>query len=266
MRKFISVCTTVCATLTMFAAPLASHAAVTGAFSPGDLIKGEANQAVYYYAPDGRRYVFPNEKTYFTWYTDFLKVKVISDSQLGVIPLGLSNVTYRPGYKMVKVTTDPKTYAVDQGGVLRHVGSEQLAQTLFGLNWKNRIDDVPDAFFVNYKVGTAIQTESDYNAANNMTGTPTIAIDKQFDENMVSISIGSMTNGFVPTSITIKKGHTVTWTNRDSVDHTVVGSGGIESGFVKPGQTYTRTFNTAGSFDYHCGIHPTMQGTINVVN
>ena len=43
------------------------QAAATGAFSAGDLIKGESFSSVYYYAPNGKRYVFPNEKTYFTW-------------------------------------------------------------------------------------------------------------------------------------------------------------------------------------------------------
>lgn len=246
-------------------APMATHA-MTGAFSPGDLIKGSSSSAVYYFAPDGRRYVFPNEKTYFTWYTDFSNVKLISDGMLGTIPLGLSNVTYRPGYKMIKITTDPRTYVVDQGGVLRHITSEQLAQTLYPVNWKNKVDDVADAFFVNYKVGTPIQTASDFNPANSMTATPNIAIDKQFDETMVTVSIGNVSNSFVPASITIKKGHTVTWTNRDSMMHTVVGSGGIESGNLNGGQSYSRTFNTVGSFDYHCGVHPVMQGTINVVN
>lgn len=263
--KKISAVVGFLATLAMTFAPVASQAAVTGAFAPGDLIKGTQFSTVYYFGPDGKRYVFPNDKTYFTWYTDFSKVKTISDGQLGTIPLGRSNVTYRPGYKMVKITTDPRTYVVDQGGILRHVGSEELAKTLFGLNWNNRIDDIPDPFFINYKVGTPIQTASDYNPANVMTATPTIAIDKQFDETQATITIGNVSNGFVPTTLTIKKGATVTWTNSDIVTHNVSGAA-FNSGDIAPGKTYTRTFSTVGSFDYKCTIHPVMQGTINVVN
>ncbi len=254
----------IAATLLLTAMPLASQAATTSAFNPGDLIKG-ASDTVYYFAADGRRYVFPNAKTYFTWYPDFSKVKQISDGQLSTIPLGRTNVTYRPGNKMIKITTDPKTYVVDQGGFLRHVTSEQLAQTLYGLSWKNQIDDVSDSFFVNYKIGTPIQTASDYNPQNVMTQTTTIAQDKQMDETKVTITIGSMNNGFVPTTTTVKKGTTVTWTNNDITDHTVVGSV-LDSGTLKPNGTYSYTFNTAGAFDYHCGIHTTMQGTVNVVN
>ena len=245
--------------------PLTAHAATTGTFAPGDLIKGTQTSTVYYFGPDGRRYVFPNERTYFTWYKDFSKVVTISDGQLGTIPLGKTNVTYRPGYKMVKITTDSKAYVVDQGGVLRHVGSEQLAETLYGLNWKNRIDDIADAFFINYKIGTPIQTASDYNAGNVMTGTPTISIDKQFDETMVTVTIGNVNNGFVPTTTTIKAGHTVTWTNADNVPHRIKGKD-FDSGDIAPGKTYTRKFSTVGSYDYTCTFHPVMQGTINVVS
>ena len=101
--------------------PILSHtSSFTTSWNAGDLIKG-SHSTVYYFGPDGFRYVFPNEKTYFTWYTDFSKVKTISDAHLSAIPLGHTNVTYRPGYKMLKIPSDPRTYVVDQGGVLRHV-------------------------------------------------------------------------------------------------------------------------------------------------
>jgi plastocyanin len=246
-------------------ATLAATNAPSAVFSPGDLIKGKSTSGVYYYASNGKRFVFPNEKTYFTWFKDFSGVKTISDAQLGVLPLG-GNVTYRPGVKMLKITTDPRTYVVDQGGILRHVGSESLANTLYGLNWQDKIEDLPDPFFTNYKLGTAIQTASDYKPADVTTLTATIAQDKQFDETSVTVSIGDMaTVGFVPTTLTIKKGSQITWTNRDVTDHTVTGNGWT-SGSLKAGESYTRRFDTAGSFDYHCDIHTVMQGTVNVVN
>lgn len=249
------------ATVAMLIAPLASSAATTVSFNVGDLIKGSGS-TVYYFAPNGKRFVFPNDKTYFTWYKDFSGVKQISDGQLSTVPLG-GNVTYRPGYKMVKIDTDPRTYVVDQGGVLRHVSSEQLAITLYGLNWNNRIDDIPDAFFTNYRLGTPIQTASDYIPASVLTGTTTISQDKQFDETKITITIGSQSNGFVPSTSTVKTGTVVTWTNSDITSHTVTGSGwGSET--LAPGQTYSHTFYSKGSFDYHCSIHPVMQGTINV--
>lgn len=167
---------------------------------------------------------------------------------------------------MVKVTTDPRTYVIDQGGILRHVQSEQLAETLYGLSWQDNIHDLPDAFFVNYRIGTAIQTASDYDPDNVKTLTTTIAQDKQLDPEQVNITIGDMaTIGFLPTTITVKKGSTITWTNNDTAPHTVTGNG-WDSGQIDPGETYSRKFTAAGSFDYHCIIHPVMQGTVNVVN
>jgi len=230
----------------------------------GDLITSDQTKTVYYFAPDGRRYVFPNEKTYFTWYVDFSTVKTISHSRLQALPLGKSNITYRPGVKMVKITTDPRSYVVDQGGFLRHVKTEEIARTYYGLNWNSQIEDVPDSFFTNYRVGTAIEQTSDYDPAATRTNTPTIAIDKQFDETKATVSIGTLDQGMAPKSLTVKKGTRVTFVNRDITEHTVT-SATFDSGLLAGEEEFSMTFNTAGSFDYHCSVHPVMQGTINVV-
>jgi plastocyanin len=166
---------------------------------------------------------------------------------------------------MVKISTDSRTYVVDRGGILRHVTTEQLARTLYNLNWNDRIDDVSDAFFTNYRIGTPIQTATDYNPSDVMTLTPTIFEDKGFERNKVTMTIGNVRTGFVPTTFTVKKGTEVTWTNSDTMEHTVKGRG-WESPSIRPGQSWSYTFNTVGSFDYVCGIHPAMQGTVNVVN
>jgi hypothetical protein len=125
---------------------------------PGKLIKG-STPALYYCGADGKRYVFPNSNTYNTWYADFSGVVTLSDADLAKFMLG-GNVTYRPGARLVKIQTDPKVYAIARGGVLRWVTSESVATRLYGANWNRMVDDVPDAFFVNYKIGAQI-TESD---------------------------------------------------------------------------------------------------------
>lgn len=135
LLSFIAALATVSTTFLPFAASAA--APDSQAISPGDLIKCASLSSVYYFAPDGKRYVFPNEKTYFTWYTNFDGVKAISDRRCSTLPLGRGNITYRPGVKMVKITTDPRTYAVERGGILRHITTAQIAETLFGLNWKS---------------------------------------------------------------------------------------------------------------------------------
>src|SRR3989338_9496783 len=83
--------------------------------SAGDLIKMAGLSSVYYLAADGKRYVFPNESTYFSWYSDFSGVITIPQSELESYPLG-ANVTVRPGTKLVKITTNPKVYAVTSNG------------------------------------------------------------------------------------------------------------------------------------------------------
>jgi plastocyanin len=69
---------------------------------------------------------------------------------------------------------------------------------------------------------------------------------------------------FEPTTVTVRVGQTVTWTNQDSAAHTVVGDGGIDSGDLSKGKSYSKTFDTAGTFDYHCSIHPQMTGQVIV--
>jgi hypothetical protein len=125
---------------------------VSAAASAGDLIKMDGLSSVYYLGEDGKRYVFPNESTYFSWYSDFSGVVTIPASELQSYPLG-GNVTMRPGTTLVKITTDPSVYAVEPNGVLRKIANESQAAALYGTNWNKRIVDLADAFFTNYTIG-----------------------------------------------------------------------------------------------------------------
>lgn len=68
---------------------------------------------------------------------------------------------------------------------------------------------------------------------------------------------------FQPETVTVAKGATVTWTNQDPMAHTVTGTD-FDSGSVGSGQTYSHVFDKAGTYEYHCTIHPSMKGTIIV--
>jgi len=68
---------------------------------------------------------------------------------------------------------------------------------------------------------------------------------------------------FNPGTLTVKKGTTVTWTNNDSVLHQIK-STAFNSSQLSKGQTFSFTFNDAGTFDYSCAIHPSMLGKIIV--
>jgi plastocyanin len=82
----------------------------------------------------------------------------------------------------------------------------------------------------------------------------------------VTITIQGMNgaNSFSPNPANVKVGQTVSWRNADSIAHNPTGSG-FDTGAIFSGATSAPiTFSAAGSIDYHCGIHPTMVGTLNV--
>ena len=75
--------------------------------------------------------------------------------------------------------------------------------------------------------------------------------------------------------IKVKVGGKVTWTNKDSVQHTVTSGkpGSPDSGkefdsgltkLINPGAEFEHTFTKAGTFTYYCQLHPTMTGTVIV--
>lgn len=89
------------------------------------------------------------------------EITEVSNSVLDALPIG-GNVTYRPGTRLIKITTDPKVYAVSRGGALRWIVSEAVAQVIFGESWRSLVDTIPDEFFVNYTIGSDIMTGEDY--------------------------------------------------------------------------------------------------------
>ena len=84
----------------------------------------------------------------------------------------------------------------------------------------------------------------------------------------VSIPAGAESLGnraFAPDQVEIAVGGTVTWTNTDTVSHTTTSDQGVwDSGTVRAGGQFSSTYSTAGTFPYHCAIHPGMVGTITV--
>ena len=70
---------------------------------------------------------------------------------------------------------------------------------------------------------------------------------------------------FKPEAITVKAGTTVTWTFKDSTDHSVkLDDGSFTSNSLKDDGTATHTFSRAGNFTYKCGIHSSMTGSVTV--
>ena len=77
---------------------------------------------------------------------------------------------------------------------------------------------------------------------------------------------------FVPGSIQVKVGDTITWTNDDETLHTVTSGSGtdentgvlFDSGMMGKGKTFEHTFTVAGEFPYFCMVHPDMIGKVLV--
>jgi plastocyanin len=70
---------------------------------------------------------------------------------------------------------------------------------------------------------------------------------------------------FVQTTLTVPRGTQVTWANCDPDVHTSTSDTGVwESGAINPDGTFQRTFDTPGSFPFHCTPHPGMRATIIV--
>lgn len=227
----------------------------------GDLIRGETFTAVYYLGDDGLRYVFPNDKTYFTWYSDFDDVKWISDSDLARIQIG-GNVTYKPGVRMVKINSDPKTYAIANGGTLRHVGSESLAISLYGSSWNKMIDDVPDGFFSNYTMGTAISSSSDFSPAGETASALNIGDDKGL---IAPASLAITSSGFSPICVGIEVGQGVRFSNNDSTKHSVTADNlRWGSGTLEAGGAYIKTFTEDGVYSFYDGYDSSNSGAIYV--
>ncbi len=70
---------------------------------------------------------------------------------------------------------------------------------------------------------------------------------------------------FSPASITVAAGSTVMWTNKDAVAHTTTSDApGWDSGPLAQNASFSQTFNTKGTFSYHCKIHPNMVASVTV--
>jgi amicyanin len=91
---------------------------------------------------------------------------------------------------------------------------------------------------------------------------PTIQPPEKAAENTIIIEGFS----FHPLELKVKMGTSVTWTNQDSAPHTVTSDSGSElnSGSLSKGQSYSHTFNEAGTFEYHCKFHSMMKAKIIV--
>ncbi len=131
-------------------------------------------KSVYYVGDDGYRHAFSDEKVYFSWFDDFSDVIIVDEDYLANLPLG-DSVTYRPGKQMVKFPSLPTVYAVAGGSELREIASEDIAESLYGEDWNQQVDDISEAFYSHYSFGEVIDEVSDYDPEEEMANAETIS-------------------------------------------------------------------------------------------
>ncbi len=111
-----------------------------------------------------------------------------------------------------------------------------------------------------YNSSSPSQTVAQPSTAPAMTGSQT-APSTTSSQNAVQIKNMS----FSPATLTVKVGDKVTWTNQDSIGHSATaGDNSFDTGVLSTGQSGSASFNKAGTYTYHCSVHPTMKGTIVV--
>lgn len=81
---------------------------------------------------------------------------------------------------------------------------------------------------------------------------------------MAAVTIAGM--AFNPDPVDVKHGDTVVWTNKDRMNHTATADdGSFDTGVIPPGKSSKPiTFSKAGNVPYHCEIHDSMTGTVQV--
>jgi plastocyanin len=112
------------------------------------------------------------------------------------------------------------------------------------------------AGLIGLAVGCSSNSPTTPSGGTGVTGTPV---------SIVSQASILTNTAYSPNPIAIAAGGTITWTNNDTVAHTSTGDDGSwSSGTIAPGANFSRTFASAGTFAYHCTIHPGMVGTVTV--
>ncbi|MCD4760350.1 hypothetical protein K8R42_00445, partial [bacterium] len=131
-------------------------------FVESKLIKLKKSSAVYEISSDGKKYVYPDKKTYDTWHDDFSQVEEVELDELDKYEDG-GTITIQPGVRLITHQNTAKIYAVGDKGKIMHVPSEEVAQELFGEDWVTKVDDVDPGIF-----STAYQNTGQEIAADNL--------------------------------------------------------------------------------------------------
>ncbi|MEO6122626.1 MAG: plastocyanin/azurin family copper-binding protein [Ilumatobacteraceae bacterium] len=178
--------------------------------------------------------------------------RVIRGSQTTLVPAGGGTVTELVGHV-------PSTIILVDHALTRTFYKGCIGQII--------VAGDPNAYFSEGEAGLADAS------ANEPAAPPAQAANEVVIENGAYDPANAAT-AFLPSPMTVAVGTTVTWRNDDAVFHTVTSGtsngtvgkpdGKFESGNIQKGETFSMTFDEAGTFDYFCTPHPWMRGQVVV--
>lgn len=131
--------------------------------SAGDYIRSPSFSTVYFVTNDFRRRPFFDTATFFTYADSFDQVKTVTDATLTTLSIG-SPMLPKPGVVLVKIQSDPQTYALSDPGpdgkpTLRPIPSETEAIRVFGPAWAEYVIDIPPTLWRWFTVSIPIGPE-----------------------------------------------------------------------------------------------------------
>jgi hypothetical protein len=126
------------------------------------MVKKNEKGYFYYYAADGKRYVFPDLLVFKSWFGEYPIDKVAFEDveTMSKSPLG-GNVTLRPG-TLLQSPTLLNTFLVEKNGLIRPIMDEKLLVELYGANWLVKVIKLPDYYFSQYTIGKPIKDAADF--------------------------------------------------------------------------------------------------------
>ena len=170
------IATIVCSLGLAMRVPLAS-----AAYTPanGDLIKTATNPAIYYINTEHKRQLYVNAVTFWTWHTGswsnikatdntIKTIKTISQTDFDNLVNG-SNVTARPGIKLIKFQNSSNIYTVTVGNKLAPIPDPTTALMMFGSDWNTKVITIQDGFESDYTKDGVLDVTAGLQAYSNTT-------------------------------------------------------------------------------------------------
>ncbi len=146
-----------------------------------------------------------------------------------------------------------------RGGSSSSVSSSRSSSSIGGMNSSR------SSSLVSSSASSLSMSRSSMSSVSSAPASSTSSsVSSSSQSSLASVTISNV--AFTPSTLTVKKGTTVRWTNNDTAKHTVTRDSvpGPFSPALKQGESYSYTFTKVGTFPYHCFFHDHMTGSVTV--